>query len=249
MNESKPTTYRERFLHACTCQAVDRPPIWMMRQAGRSLPEYRALKEGCKFTELVQTPELAAEVTLQPIRRFGMDAAILFSDIMTPLEGMGVGIEFCPGPVIAEPVRSAAAVDRLRPIDPEERSVGSSDSNHELGTGGFDEVVPVGEATDQRCHPQVCRVGEFGYESRDISEDHVVSAGWCHIARLYSRRSRILQGWASTKTVRREIQRSPRPLWLLRSREAGSCQLQDIGFTTTHPGRCGHGIGDRPYCL
>src|SRR5947209_18867137 len=73
---------RDRFLAACACRLVDRPPVWLMRQAGRALPEYRALKEKHSFLELVQTPELAAEVTLQPVRRFGMDAAILFSDIL-----------------------------------------------------------------------------------------------------------------------------------------------------------------------
>jgi len=91
-----------------------------MRQAGRYLPEYRAIREKVDFLTLTKTPDLAAEVTLQPIHRFGMDAAILFSDIMTPVEGMGIELDFDPGPIIGNPVRTPAAVDQLRVADPHE---------------------------------------------------------------------------------------------------------------------------------
>jgi len=91
-----------------------------MRQAGRYLPEYRAIRKKVAFLTLTKTPELAAEVTLQPIRRFGMDAAILFSDIMTPVEGMGIELGFDPGPIIGNPIRTPAAVDQLRVADPHE---------------------------------------------------------------------------------------------------------------------------------
>jgi uroporphyrinogen decarboxylase len=85
---------RERFLKACRCEPVERPPVWLMRQAGRALPEYRELKKKYTFVELVQNPELATEVTLQPIRRFGFDAAILFSDILVIAEALGQRYEF-----------------------------------------------------------------------------------------------------------------------------------------------------------
>lgn len=81
-------------------QSVERTPVWVMRQAGRHLPEYRELRRGATFQESVSDPEIAAEITLQPIRRYGMDGAVIFADIMTPLEAMGVEVEFSPGPVL-----------------------------------------------------------------------------------------------------------------------------------------------------
>jgi uroporphyrinogen decarboxylase len=108
------------FLAACRRERVPHTPIWIMRQAGRYLPEYRKIRASVDFLTLTKTPELAAQVTLQPIRRFPLDAAILFSDIMTPVEGMGVRLDFSPGPVIETPIRSAAAVASLRVPDPEE---------------------------------------------------------------------------------------------------------------------------------
>ncbi len=101
------------FLAACRREPVTHRPVWIMRQAGRYLPEYRALREKVDFESLTRRPELAAEVTLQPLRRFELDAAILFSDIMTPLQGMGVDLAFEPGPVVRTPVRTDAQIASL----------------------------------------------------------------------------------------------------------------------------------------
>ena len=111
------------FLRACRAQPVERVPVWFMRQAGRSLPEYRAVRDRHGILEICRTPELAVEVTLQPVRRLGVDAAILFSDIVVALSGMGVDVDIVPGtgPVIAAPVRSAADVDKLDPRGIQER--------------------------------------------------------------------------------------------------------------------------------
>jgi len=103
-------------------EPVERTPVWFMRQAGRSLPEYRAIRERHSFFEVATTPELCTEVTLQPVRRHGVDAAVLFADIMTPVVGMGLDVELVEGvgPVVAQPIRSAADVARLRVPEPEE---------------------------------------------------------------------------------------------------------------------------------
>lgn len=102
------------FLDACRGLTPAHTPIWVMRQAGRYLPEYRAVRAKVSFEELCRRPDLCAEVTRQPIDRYGLDAAILFSDILTVFDAMGVEVSFAPAPVVAEPVRTAADVARLR---------------------------------------------------------------------------------------------------------------------------------------
>jgi uroporphyrinogen decarboxylase len=110
------------LVRAARREPVERTPVWFMRQAGRSLPEYRAIRERHSFWEVAQTPELCAEVTLQPVRRHGVDAAVMFADIMTPVLGMGLDVDLVEGvgPVIADPVRTLADVERLRVPEPAE---------------------------------------------------------------------------------------------------------------------------------
>jgi uroporphyrinogen decarboxylase len=114
----------DRFLRACRREPVDATPVWFMRQAGRSFAAYRALRERYGILELAKTPDLCAEVTLMPVRELGVDAAVLFADIMLPLEPMGVGLRIEPevGPIIDRPIRSAADVAALRPFEPAEVS-------------------------------------------------------------------------------------------------------------------------------
>lgn len=109
------------FMRAARRLPVDRTPVWFMRQAGRVLPEYRAVREGLSLLDICRRPDVCTEVTLQPVRRFGVDAAILFADIMHPLLGAGVELDIVDGvgPVIHTPVRSKAEVDKLRPLVPE----------------------------------------------------------------------------------------------------------------------------------
>jgi uroporphyrinogen decarboxylase len=107
------------FLRACRRLPADRVPVWFMRQAGRSLPEYRRARGDGPFLDAVTKPELAAELTLQPVRRYGVDAAVLFSDIVVPLAAIGFGIEVAPGegPLVEHPFRSADDLRRLRPLE------------------------------------------------------------------------------------------------------------------------------------
>jgi uroporphyrinogen decarboxylase len=107
------------FLDACRVRPTAYTPIWIMRQAGRYLPEYRKLRAQVDFVKLTRTPELAAEATLQPLRRYELDAGILFSDIMTPLQGMGIELEFEPGPIVRDPIRTDEQIDALPPLVPE----------------------------------------------------------------------------------------------------------------------------------
>jgi uroporphyrinogen decarboxylase len=110
----------DRFLQACRRESVDATPVWFMRQAGRSFAAYRQLRERYAILDLAKTPDLCAEVTLMPVRELGVDAAVMFADIMLPLEPMGVELRIEPevGPIIDRPIRSAADVAALRPFDP-----------------------------------------------------------------------------------------------------------------------------------
>lgn len=111
---------KQRFLAASRGEPVDRPPVWLMRQAGRYLPEYRAVRAGVSFLEMCADVERAVAVSLQPIDLVGSEAVILFQDIFTPIPGMGIELDFAPGPVLARPIREDAQVEALRVPDPRE---------------------------------------------------------------------------------------------------------------------------------
>src|SRR6187402_1953495 len=110
------------LVRAMRREPVDRTPVWFMRQAGRSLPEYRALRAGIGMLDACTRPDLVTEITLQPVRRHGVDAAILFSDIVVPLSAIGVDLDIVPGvgPVVASPIRSRADLAQLRDLTPDD---------------------------------------------------------------------------------------------------------------------------------
>src|SRR4051794_30538187 len=110
------------FLRACRREAVPHTPVWFMRQAGRSLPEYLRVREGIPMLESCARPELVVEITMQPVRRYGVDAAIFYSDIVVPLKAVGIDLDIVPGvgPVVAEPIRSADDVERIRALEPDD---------------------------------------------------------------------------------------------------------------------------------
>ena len=114
------------YLDAAKCKKTERPPIWMMRQAGRYLPEYRELRKKYSFMEMMHTPELAAEVTIQPITRFGMDAAIMFSDILITAQALGSDLDFVEGkgPVLSNPITSEESFNAL--LERKDNSIFSS---------------------------------------------------------------------------------------------------------------------------
>jgi uroporphyrinogen decarboxylase len=113
---------KDRFLKACRLEKTDCTPVWFMRQAGRYMKAYRDIREKYSLIEMFKTPDLAVEITLQPVNAFSVDAAIIFSDILLPLGGMGIGFEFVQGggPVICNPIRKAADIEALRIADPDE---------------------------------------------------------------------------------------------------------------------------------
>ncbi|MER5490389.1 uroporphyrinogen decarboxylase [Streptomyces sp. NPDC002490] len=119
---ARPDVQQSAFLRACRREPVPHTPVWFMRQAGRSLPEYRKVREGIAMLDSCMQPDLVTEITLQPVRRHHVDAAIFFSDIVVPLKAIGIDLDIKPGvgPVIERPIRSRADLDRLRDLTPED---------------------------------------------------------------------------------------------------------------------------------
>ena len=170
-----------RFLRACRREPVDATPIWLMRQAGRYMAEYRALRERFGILDLIKQPELACEVTLQPINAFDLDAAIIFADILPPLEGMGLSLEFVrgEGPLIHNPVRTVADIERLRVPSPEEALPFTLEairlSRAEIDPRGIPLIGFSGAPFTLACYMIE------GRPSRDyaLAKAHCFAGGWC----------------------------------------------------------------------
>ena len=124
----------DRFLNACRKQPVDATPVWLMRQAGRYMAEYRAMKEKYEFLEMVKTPDLATEVTMQPVNAYEVDAAIIFQDLLPILQPMGLDLEYVrgEGPVIHNPIRTVADIDALTMKPAEEATPYTFDAIRQL---------------------------------------------------------------------------------------------------------------------
>ena len=137
------------FLRAARREPVRRTPVWFMRQAGRALPEYKKVRTGIPMLESCFRPDLVTEITLQPVRRYGVDAAVFFSDIVVPLKAIGVDVEIVPnvGPVIANPIRDASGLDQIRPVDPETDYAVISEATRQLvGELGSTPLIGFGGA-------------------------------------------------------------------------------------------------------
>ncbi len=167
------------FLRACRGEPTAETPIWLMRQAGRYLPEYRAIREKHSFLDVVRIPEVCAEVTAQPIDRFGFDAAILFSDILVPLLGMGVPLDFDPGPRLGFQIQSRADVERLR---------------WEGASAGLPHVKPVIRAVRERLAGRVPLIGFAG--APFTVAGYLVESGSRDLARTRSFLARDPEGFA-----------------------------------------------------
>ncbi len=142
-----PENRKAFFLRACRSEPVERVPVWIMRQAGRYLPEYRALRQKHAFLEVCKTPELATEVSLQPFHIVGVDAVIVFSDILIPVEAMGMGLELTDsGPALTDPVRDSAHVAALRDFDPEQETGFVAEAIRQLSRAVGPDVPVIGFA-------------------------------------------------------------------------------------------------------
>ena len=156
-------------MRACRGSSVDRVPVWFMRQAGRSLPEYRAARGTGSILDAIAQPELVAELTRQPVARYGTDAAILFSDIVVPVAAIGFGVDVAPGvgPVVAEPFRGKEDLQRVRPFEP-------ADRRSLRGRGGGPAGRPAGGPPHRLCRGAL-HGGQLSHRGRTVASNFVGS--------------------------------------------------------------------------